>query len=369
VPQIAALPTDLFLPASFTGRGLTGFVSCPGGGLANLSCTAEGLRSVLEALYVDCSFTTPIGVRFFNGDQSVTVPGTSYCEDLQIPLGTPFTSTSIELELAVIVTESGAFRRELRRDAELTLRIEEPGCDLPLGVMQAEGSFSLTCAGSVPGFRPCTRPNQPVEYLYDQFAMTVAPIAAGQCGNRLTANGGVQAPQIGFAAVYENYVLELVSTPNGLLSTIDGAQTLPCLGRRALFTRTEQPLFTPLGSPCPSAGQLEILDTTVDRLARATFTMAGGLLFDYDGDGKTDEEVSTCLDPALQSCFLSSPPPTPTPHGPTGLVCSPCERATDCDPRLFCSPCVDQCQAPERQRCAPPNATAECGDGIYGALL
>lgn len=355
------------------GGAASTFVPCALGGAVTFSCSATEDEARLDSIYIDCSFFDEAtgNVLHYDGDQIVVAADPQLCQTLRVTTGRPVTSSSISLQFTASTTDGDAFRSEQRSNLTTMLDRVGPGCQLNRASMQADGQVELSCLGQLPGssYECGASGVQSTELVFGDYSLVVdaegSPGSA--CSDVLTANGRLESPPANFGALYERFEERITQLPGlGTQTRLDGMQTLSCLVR-PLATETVEALVTPTGAPCPNAGVLRLSDAAADRTSVVRFT-PNGVVVDFDGDGMGDHFFSSCQDPLLARCFAASPPPTPTPSGPSGLVCSPCDDAVACDRRLTCSACIDNCQSGASTRCAPDDFAVECADGLYGPL-
>jgi len=93
------------------------------------------------------------------------------------------------------------------------------------------------------------------------------------------------------AQVFIDTLLASGEDGTGKVAILDGELATDCLGTVQVETPTA--LQLPAGAACPTAGLVRVMraDGTNGRIV---FSSTGGVSFDLNGDGTTDEEVAHC---------------------------------------------------------------------------
>jgi hypothetical protein len=355
------------------GGAASTFFECPFGGFASIACIPGAEVSRVDAIFIDCATVDPLTDSLFglNGDQTLEIADPGFCFTGEVLFGTSLVSASNDLELFTRSFDSDAFESLRMRDSVLSMTIVGPGCAMAHGMLDATGWFVTECPGRAPGSTgDCGEEFQRQSLVFEEFSLVTTPQGMPpECSDLIVANGRVDSLLENQSVRYSDYEEEVRQTQNGSLLTQAGLQFLPCLGR-SIELGTLELIFTPLDAPCPTQGVLAIADPDTGATATVTFTSVGGVEIDEDADGTPERVFESCRDPELNACFDATPPPTPTPAGPSGFVCSLCESGRDCDSRLACVSCLDGCADPERRRCGPDDLLSGCEDGgVYGTIV
>ncbi len=353
------------------GGAASTFFDCPFGGFASIACIPGAEVSRVDAIFIDCATVdrlteSPLGL---NGDQTLEIGDPEFCFTGEVLFGTSLVSAANDFELFTGSFESDAFERLRMRDSVLSMTVFGPGCAMAHGMLDATGWFVTECLGRIPGSTmDCGEEIQRQSLVFEEFSLVSTPQGMPpECSDLIVANGRVDSLLENQSVRYSDYEEEVRQTLNGSLLSQAGLQFLPCLGR-SIELGTLELIFTPPDAPCPTQGVLAIADPDTGDAATVTFTRVGGVEIDEDADGKPERVFESCRDPELNACFDATPPPTPTPAGPSGFVCSLCESDRDCDSRLACLGCLEGCRTAESDRCGPDDQFIVCEGRVFHRL-
>ena len=253
---------------------------CPGGGTIDATCAERGGRTTVAARSTDCVLIDERrGVReIVSGALEVSIEAPGVCQSGEVPPAAPRTLRYRHFRATVydgpVVIES--FAAPL-----LTQRIEPSarGC-ADVGHVALDGRLLVARTNAV-------------DVTLDAHGLELALTAGGvPCFRQVEARGRldvfdhVSGRQ--FAAALRGLRVSFEAGSVALVAALDGAATLDCIGE--IVYATEVPLS--IAGPCASAGTIHI--TLPSGSTARTRSGAGGVEFDYDGDGNTDRFAASC---------------------------------------------------------------------------
>ena len=272
---------------------------CPAGGDFTISaCSTTQSTSTLTLMFFQCreieSQTMSATTR--SGILKLTVADPQLCATGQIPAGAAVTS-----EYNQFVAETvGASGQTITR-VELLTDIFQPsgqGCSVINGTDTIDGALTVQHDPAAPA----------AAYAYHGFVVeTFTAPTTGACITEKKFNGALsvddQVLGRNFSETVRNFVVIDQPLETQRVITEDGTLLVDCLG--AAKFKTLEPLHTVAGSPCPLSGVLEV--TLPDGSITRTQYSPNGVAFDFNGDGRIDKQVTSCLDPTLAQCTDKRP--------------------------------------------------------------
>jgi hypothetical protein len=272
---------------------------CPAGGdLVISSCTTNRGVTTLTVIFNQCrevesqTMATTTGT----GTLKLTVADPTVCTTGRIPARAAVTS-EFDQFVADRVDPGG---RTITQVAVLTdvFQPSGEGCAVENGTDTIDGALSVRHDPAAPA----------AVYAFHNFVVetSTAP-TIGTCITQHTFNGAlsVDDPVLlrTFSETVRNFVVTDEPLQNQRVITEDGTLLVDCLGT-AKFQSLE-PLRIVSGNPCPLGGVLEV--TLPDGTTTRAQYSPNGVSFDFNGDGRIDKQVTTCLDPTLAQCTEKVP--------------------------------------------------------------
>ena len=114
----------------------------------------------------------------------------------------------------------------------------------------------------------------------------------------LSGSAGIAKP---LAVFFEDLRVTQDVSGDPIRTELNGDISSACFGGDTVTLATPDPLLTPVGEGCPTAGTIKLL--TESGVPAAIVHMSDGSVgSDNDADGEIDEFFPTCFDPALFVC-------------------------------------------------------------------
>jgi len=279
-----------FVPAALGGSGAT-VEPCDNGGTANVSCRVSGGNSTLSATFSNCRMPENTGIGTLNGSLVSVVTTPSVCSTGEIPYNVLISSTFTNF--TETIADGGTFVASLSLPSfTQILDAQRPGCAGANGTLTLNGTFAVVI------------PDANVDLFGMVHTLTTPANSSGEpCVATVTATGSVDLTDRGnsrsFTASFAQTHATLQEGANdSFLASLDGSMTADCVGSITVTTET---LVALPSASCAVDGSV-VVGLQDGAHGRIAFTAAGGLAFDYDGDGRPDGVVAECHDSTIAQC-------------------------------------------------------------------
>jgi hypothetical protein len=266
--------------------------NCPLGGTIDASCNEQGGSSMVSSTLSNCSIAAsrPGETVVSSGRLTTTVAAIGVCRTGVLPQNVRIT-TRFENFTAALRAADGTLIERLTGSFTQTIDPSGQGCAGVHGSLSIDGSLAVE--------RPSARAD--IALVAGGLRFSLGSSGPEPCARELLTNGSMEVDDRAtgrrFTSRFRDLRMLLVEEDNdAVTASFEGAMGVDCLGELEL--RTEEPLWLPNASDCPTAGLLVVLRADASE-ARVGFTAAGGLEIELDTGGVPERtEVSSCRESA-----------------------------------------------------------------------
>jgi hypothetical protein len=266
---------------------------CPGSGTVDFACTFNPTSGVstATATWTDCTETSGDTTATLDGEIAFGVENPLFCATQEVQPGDDATLTFDNFSATVDVGND---------------EIESLFANFTMGFQHG----GVGCLGGANGTITMNGTLVEESQTGGNYALVASNLSidvnstGSPCVATLSLDGGIAVTDVAggrfLSESFDNLVMTVSEMANERVGfTLDGTLDVDCIGH--VTFDTVEPIIFVIGAHCPVAGVLDVtLEDGTD--ARITYTPAGGVELDLDGDGTPDASFTSCDHEDLDDC-------------------------------------------------------------------